>query len=173
MTRFTELPREEQRRRMEETIRTYFDGCNEADVDKMTAQFIDNAVHYFPPGLDGPWVGSRTIAENWRRLTMTIDSAWSIERFIGEPESLQALIEFTHWKPALDGYVRGSEWYKIDPETGKIAEIRAFYASAPDGRDAITLQGYDYEANQYHLEPPVARPHPDATAATATTGGRA
>ena len=168
MTRFAELPREEQRRRMEVTIRTYFDGCNEANVEKMVEQFTDDAVHYFPPGLDGPWIGSRTIAENWRRLTMTIDSAWSIERLIGEPETFQAAIEFTHWKPVRHGYVRGSEWYKIDPETGKITEIRAFYSSAPDSRDANTLEGYDYEANGYHMAPPVDRPHPEAIAVPVT-----
>ncbi|MEV7649047.1 nuclear transport factor 2 family protein [Arthrobacter sp. NPDC089319] len=167
MTRFADLPREEQRRRMEETVRTYFDGCNEADVDKMSSQFTDNAVHYFPPGLDGPWIGARAIAENWRRLVMTIGSAWSIERIIGEPESLQAAIEWTHWKTALGGYLRGDEWYKFDPETGKITEIRAFYASSADGREALTLEGYDYEANLYQMDTPVPRPHPDAVAARA------
>jgi hypothetical protein len=167
MTRFADLPREEQRRRMEETIRTYFDGCNEADVDKMAAQFTDDAVHYFPPGLEGPWTGNRTIAENWRRLVMTIGSAWSIERLIAEPESLQAIIEWTHWKTAKGGYLRGDEWYAFDPETGKITEIRAAYASAPDGRDALTMQGYDYEANNYHMAPPVHRPHPTAVKAAA------
>ncbi|MDP9936821.1 hypothetical protein J2T11_003189 [Paenarthrobacter nicotinovorans] len=161
MTRFADLPREEQRERIETTIRTYFDGCNEADVEKMTAQFTDDAIHYFPPGLNGPWVGSQTIAENWRKLTITIDSAWSIERLIGEPESLQAAIEFTHWKPARNGYVRGSEWYKFDPESGKITEIRAFYSSSADNRDANTLEGYDYEANGYRMAAPVLRPHPD------------
>ncbi|WP_314325092.1 nuclear transport factor 2 family protein [Paenarthrobacter ilicis] len=168
MTRFADLPSEEQRRRMEETIRTYFDGCNEADVDKMASQFTDEAVHYFPPGLDGPWAGNRTIAEKWRHLVLTVGSAWSIERIIAEPESLQAAIEWTHWKTALGGCLRGDEWYKFDPETGKITEIRAFYASRPDGRDGLTLEGYDYETNGYFLASPVERPHPDAVAARAS-----
>lgn len=162
MTRFADLPREKQREQMEQAIRIYFDGCNEADIEKMSAQFTEDGVHYFPPGLDGPWVGARTIAENWRNLVLKIGSAWSIERIICEPESLQAVIEWTHWKTALGGYLRGDEWYKFDPETGKISEIRAFYASSSDGRDEVTLQGYDYKANGYQLEPPVERPHPDA-----------
>ncbi|WP_314325059.1 nuclear transport factor 2 family protein [Paenarthrobacter ilicis] len=168
MTRFADLPREVQRRRMEETIRTYFDGCNEADVNKMASQFAADAVHYFPPGLEGPWIGNMTIAENWRRLVMSIGSAWSIERLIAEPESLQAVIEWTHWKTAKGGYLRGDEWYAFDPETGQITEIRAFYSSAADIRVAITLEGYDYEANGYHMAAPVDRPHPDAIAVPMT-----
>ncbi|MBD3002616.1 nuclear transport factor 2 family protein [Streptomyces sp. 5-10] len=162
MNSFADLPRATKRARMEATIRTYFDGCNEADVAKMAAQFTPDAVHYFPPGLDGPWTGNTTIGENWRRLTLTIGSAWSIERVIAEPETLQAVIEWTHWKTRPGGYLRGDEWYRFDPETGLITEIRAFYASAPDGRSEVTLEGYDYAANGFHLKPPVARPHPDA-----------
>ncbi|MBA2812838.1 nuclear transport factor 2 family protein [Streptomyces sp. KM273126] len=164
MTRFADLPREEQRTRMEATIRTYFQGCNDADVQGMAATFHPEAVHYFPPGLDGPWRGARTIAENWRALVMRIGSAWSIERLIAEPESLQAVIEWTHWKTAIGGYLRGDEWYRFDPETGLITEIRAFYAAASDGRDEVTLEGFDYEAEGYQLVPPVDRPHPDAPA---------
>ena len=162
MSRFADLSRDEQRRRMEQTIRTYFDGCNEADVDKIAGQFTDDAVHYFPPGLNGPWVGSRTIAENWRRLVLEIGSAWSIERLVGEPESLQAVVEWTHWKTSLGSYLRGDEWYAFDAETGRISEIRAFYAARADGRDEVTLEGFDYAGRGYCLQAPVARPYPEA-----------
>ncbi|GGQ35820.1 nuclear transport factor 2 family protein [Streptomyces mutabilis] len=162
MTRFDELDPAVQRVRMENTIRTYFDGCNEADVTKMASQFTSDAVHYFPPGLAGPWTGATTIAENWRRLVLDIGSAWSIERIVVEPESLQAVIEWTHWKTRLGGYLRGDEWYSFDPKTGLITEIRAFYASASDGRNEVTMQGFDYEGNGYRMTPPVERPHPDA-----------
>lgn len=162
MTKFTDLDREEQAQQMRQSIRTYFEGCNEADVEKMTGQFTDDAVHYFPPGLDGPWRGATTIAENWRRLVLTIGSAWSIERMIVEPESLQAVIEWTHWKTRTGTALRGDEWYRFDPATGKITEIRAFYASSSDGRDHVAMEGFDYAGEQYHLEPPVTRPHPEA-----------
>lgn len=162
MTRFADLDHSQQRTRMQSSIRRYFGGCNEADVDKMAAEFAPDAVHFFPPGLDGPWVGNRTIAQNWRRLTLTIGSAWTIDRMVVEPESLQAVIEWTHYKTRSGGFLRGDEWYKFDPETGLITEIRAFYASKSDGRTKVELQGYDYAANGYFLECPVDRPHPDA-----------
>lgn len=162
MTAFSALDREVQRKQIESTIRTYFDGCNEADVEKMAATFAPDAVHYFPPGIGGPWIGNRTIAENWRRLTLTQGSAWTIERLIVEPESLQAVIEWTHYKTRPGGFLRGDEWYEFDPETGLITEIRAFYAASSDGRSEVVLEGYDYEANGYNFQSPVPRPHPDA-----------
>ncbi|WP_368680682.1 nuclear transport factor 2 family protein (plasmid) [Rhodococcus opacus] len=164
MTRFADLDRGVQRKQMESTIRTYFDGCNEADVDKMAATFAPDAVHYFPPGLDGPWVGNRTIAEKWRKLTLTIGSAWTIDRLVAEPESLQAVIEWTHYKPGLGGFLRGDEWYKFDPETGLITEIRACYASSSNGRDKVELEGYDYAGQGYHLQCPVERPFREGAA---------
>jgi ketosteroid isomerase-like protein len=49
--------------RMEALIRTYFEGCNEADAEKITSCFTPDAVHYFPPGMyDGPFRGAATIA---------------------------------------------------------------------------------------------------------------
>ena len=49
---------------MEQVIRRYYDGCNEADVAKMAGCFTPDAVHYFPPGMPGgPFRGAQTIAE--------------------------------------------------------------------------------------------------------------
>ena len=36
---------------MDKLIRKYFDGCNEADIEKMVSCFTPDAVHYFPPGM--------------------------------------------------------------------------------------------------------------------------
>ncbi|MEQ3553498.1 nuclear transport factor 2 family protein [Pseudonocardia nematodicida] len=162
MTRFADLDPTVRRERMAETIRVYFDGCNEADVEKMAAQFTPEGTHYFPPGIGGPWRGNRVIAENWRRLVLTAGSAWTIDRMVVEPESLQAVIEWTHWKTRAQGYLRGDEWYVFDAETGLISEIRAYYASQSDGRDEVTLEDFDYRERGYAMEPPVVRPHPDA-----------
>ncbi|GAA2410650.1 hypothetical protein GCM10010191_19490 [Actinomadura vinacea] len=162
MTRFGDLDRATRRARMEQTLRTYFDGCNEADVDKMAACFAPDAVHYFPPGLDGPWVGNRVIAENWRNLVLTIGSAWTIDRLIAEPESLQAVIEWTHYKTELDGFLRGDEWYAFSSETGLITEIRAYYGARADDRRHVELQGFPYAERGYATTCPVPRPHPDA-----------
>ena len=150
------------RANMEATIRTYFDGCNEANVEKMRACFTDDAVHYFPPGMyGGAWRGSRVIAERWAEAVATKGSAWTIDRMICEPESHQAVIEWTHFKTAEDKMLRGDEWYIFDPAGGLISEIRAYYASPQDpGLARLELDGFDYAGRGYHLECPVPRPQP-------------
>lgn len=157
MTETTEL-----RRHMEQLIRTYFDGCNDADVDKMARCFTPDAVHYFPPGMyGGAWRGAQAIAGNWAHLVATVGSAWTIDRLICEPESHQAVIEWTHYKTADGKMLRGDEWYIFDPGSGLISEIRAYYASPQDrSLDALQLEGFDYAARGYHLTCPVPRPRP-------------
>lgn len=153
-------------KRMEETIRTYFDGCNEADAAKMTACFTPDAVHYFPPGMyGGAWRGAETIAANWVNFVATKGSAWTIDRLVAVPESYQAVIEWTHYKTAENTILRGDEWYVFDPETLLISEIRAYYASPVDrSQPELRLEGFDYEGRGYHLTCPVPRPHPSQNA---------
>jgi hypothetical protein len=149
---------------MEATIRRYFDGCNAADVDLMASCFTPDAVHYFPPGMyEGPWRGARVIAEHWARLVATIGSAWTIDRLICEPDTYQAVIEWTHYKTADGTMLRGDEWYLFDPGTGLIKEIRAYYASPQAaGLSRLELEGFPYAERGYHLRCPVPRPHPGA-----------
>ena len=144
----------------EATIRRYFDGCNEADVEKMTACFTPDAVHYFPPAAyGGAWRGGRLIAERWAEFVATKGSAWSIDRLVVAPESHQAVIEWTHFKTAEGTILRGDEWYVFDAESGLISEIRAYYASPLDPtRPLSELADYDYAGRGYALESPVARP---------------
>src|SRR3990170_4322712 len=115
---------------MDALMRRYFDGCNEADIEKMAACFTPDAVHYFPPGMySGPWRGARTIAQRWAEFVATLGSAWSIDRIVCDPDSAQAVIEWTHYKTVQDTMLRGDEWYLFDRDTGLIKEIRAYYAS--------------------------------------------
>lgn len=148
--------------RMEAMIRTYFDGCNEADVDKMAACFTRDGVHYFPPGMyGGAWRGARTIAQNWAHFVATKGSAWTIDRLVVAPDSHQAVIEWTHYKTAEGTILRGDEWYVFDEATGLISEIRAYYASPVDPtRTELRLEDFDYAGRGYHLQCPVPRPHP-------------
>jgi hypothetical protein len=147
---------------MDARIRTYFDGCNEADVEKMVACFVPAAVHYFPPGMyGGAWRGARLIAERWAASVATRGSAWTIDRMVCDPASHQAVIEWTHWKTAEGAVLRGDEWYAFEPESLLVKEIRAYYASPQDptlGR--LELDGFDYAGQGYPLDCPVPRPHP-------------
>ena len=141
---------------MEALIRTYFDGCNQADVDKIAACFIPEAVHYFPPGMyEGPFRGARKIAEKWRAAVQALGSYWTIDRLVIEPVSGQAVMEWTHFKTRSGAMLRGIEWYEFDPASGLIREIRAYYATPqpPEG-DRFELGGFDYAGRDYPLSPP-------------------
>ncbi len=125
----------------------------------MVACFVPDAVHYFPATMyGGAWRGARVIAEWWAEFGATIGSAWTIDRMVCEPESDQAVIEWTHYKTAQGTILRGDEWYVFDPESGLISEIRAYYASPQDpSRSRLELEGFDYASRGYPMQPPVRR----------------
>ena len=146
---------DEQRRaelaRMRALIETYFDGCNQADIEKMVSCFVPDAVHYFPPGMyEGPFVGARKIAEKWAYAVETFGSQWTIDSFIGDAESGRAVIEWTHIKHSQAVVLRGDEWYAFDRTSGLIGEIRAYYASPQSpALSRMELEGFDYVGRGY------------------------
>ena len=142
--------------RMEQLIRTYFEGCNEADAEKMTSCFVPDAVHYFPPDMyDGPWMSARRIAEGWQAAVDKLGSYWVIDRLVTDAERHEAVIEWSHFKTKQGVVLRGAEWYEFDDETGLIKELRAYYASPQDkGLDRLELGGMDYEGRGYSMAPP-------------------
>jgi ketosteroid isomerase-like protein len=156
---YADLTTAEKRSHMRDLITRYFDACNDADADTIAACFIPDGTHYFPPGMyGGAWRGARLIAERWAESVAARGSAWTIDRMVCEPETDQAVIEWTHYKTREGTVLRGDEWYLFDPATGLIAEIRAYYAAPQDRSLArLELDGFDYAARGYHLESPVPR----------------
>jgi hypothetical protein len=144
---------------MKALIEKYFDACNEADADKIASCWTEDGVHYFPPGMyDGPFRGNRVIADKWVGAVQNLGSVWTIDRMVCDPDSAQAVIEWTHFKTYKDTVLRGDEWYIFDRDSGLIKEIRAYYASPQDpSLDRLELGGFDYEANGYATKPPFNR----------------
>jgi hypothetical protein len=141
---------------MEQTIRTYFDGCNEADVEKIAACFTPDAVHYFPPGMyEGPFRGARKIGERWRAAVENFGSYWTVDRLLIEPVRYEAVMEWSHFKTRQGTVLRGIEWYEFDELSGLVKEIRAYYAS-PQAADlkVLELGGFDYAGRGYPAAPP-------------------
>ncbi len=140
---------------MEAHIRAYFEACNSGDPERIAAYFEPEAVHYFPPGMyGGPFRGALEIGRRWQAAVQGFGSFWTVDQFIGEPESRRAVIEWTHFKRAQDTVLRGDEWYLFS-ERGLIAEIRAYYASPQDrGLATLELGGFDYASRGYPLKAP-------------------
>lgn len=140
---------------MEATIRAYFDACNAGDAEGVARFFTPDAVHYFPPGMyGGAFRGAQTIGERWRNAVATLGSYWTIDRMLCDPETRQAAIEWTHFKRRAGVILRGDEWYIFDDQ-GRIAEIRAYYASPQDAaRERLELEGFDYAERGYPMSAP-------------------
>ena len=144
---------------MERLIRTYFDACNAADVEGIAACFVEEGVHYFPPGMyGGPFVGAKAIGEAWRSAVERVGSVWTVDQVLADPESARAVIEWTHFKTYAGTVLRGDEWYAFDRDTGLITEIRAYYASPQAADlDRLELTGFDYAGRGYPLQSPISR----------------
>lgn len=145
---------------LEATIREYFDGCNEADGAKIAACFEPDGVHYFPGGaLQGTFKGAKAIAEGWLKAVQNLGSIWTIDHIIVDASRLEAVLEWTHFKPKQGVYLRGDEWY-IFSKRGLIKEIRAYYSCVPAVPPKTHEIGdFDYRGRGYPMSPPkVNRP---------------
>jgi SnoaL-like domain len=141
---------------LEATIREYFDACNEADAAKIRACFEPEGVHYFPAGApQGSFVGAAAIANGWVAAVKNLGSIWTIDRIVVDSSRLEAVIEWTHFKPKQGLHLRGDEWYLFS-ERGLIREIRAYYACPPATAERRTheLGDFDYSGRGYPLTPP-------------------
>lgn len=141
---------------LEATIREYFDGCNESNAEKIMGCMEDDAVHYFPDGApQGTFYGAKGLAKGWQTAVQNLGSIWTIDRVIVDAPRLEAVIEWTHFKPKVGLHLRGDEWYIFSP-AGLIKEIRAYYAcpAATDPARTHGLGDFDYEARGYAITPP-------------------
>jgi hypothetical protein len=144
------------RRLLEAQVRTYFEACNEGSHDKMAAVFAPSVVHYFPPGMFGPVVGSHAIADLWRGMIQRFGSRWTIDRMVSDEQ--EVVIEWTHFQPRTREYIRGAELYEFDEE-GRITVIKAYYASPRDRSLAANeLDGYPYAQLGYPMAAPDEAP---------------
>ena len=141
---------------LEATIREYFDGCNEADAEKIMGCMEDYAVHYFPDGApQGTFSGAKALAKGWLTAVQNLGSIWTIDRIIVDESKLEAVIEWTHFKPKQGVYLRGDEWYIFSP-AGLITEIRAYYAcpTTTGAPKRHYLGDFEYEQRGYPMAPP-------------------
>jgi len=148
---------DEKYKHIEQIIKTYFEGCNEANFDKMVACFNPSAIHYFPPDMyDGPWRGADTIANRWIATVEKLGSYWTIDNLVIDTHKNEAVIEWTHFKTKLGVTLRGAEWYIFDDDTELIKELWAYYASPQDKTlKKLEIYGMDYKKRGIAISPPL------------------
>jgi hypothetical protein len=139
---------------MKQAITRYFEGCNEANVEKMLEYLSPEAVHYFPAGApQGPFIGAEAIAAGWKDAVARLGSIWTVDHMIFDESAGEAVIEWTHYKPKVETYLRGDEWYRFN-DKGLITEIRAYYACPPLQGKSHELGGFDYAGRGYPVRAP-------------------
>lgn len=130
-------------------IKTYYKGCNAADVELMMSKFADEVVHYFVD--HGKVVGAQALATYWSKVGPRTHAHWTLDHcIVQEPE---AVIEWTmQWTPRQTGtpeLLRGAEWYLFDDQD-RILEIRSyhnnFHLQHPANRE---LHDYPYGERGY------------------------
>ena len=148
---------DEKYKHIEQIIKTYFEGCNEANFDKMVACFNPSAIHYFPPDMyDGPWRGADTIANHWIATVKKLGSYWTIDNLVIDTHKNEAVIEWTHFKTKLGVTLRGAEWYIFDDDTELIKELWAYYASPQDKTlKKLEIYGMNYKKRGIAISPPL------------------
>jgi hypothetical protein len=137
---------------MERTIRDYFDACNTGSSESVQEFFTKESTHYFPEGSQfGVLRGSSAIGDCWARCVAEFGSFWTVDNFVGDPETGKAVIEWTHFKKKINHVLRGDEWYQFAPN-GKILEIKAYYASPTHpGIVEHKIGGFDYQGRGYSI----------------------
>jgi hypothetical protein len=142
--------------RMEQVIRIYIKGCNDADDEAIAACFCPDAVHYFHDS--DKWRGAATIGGNWARVVREKGNFWTVDQVLTDVERCAAVIEWTLFNGKRDRLIRGAEWYVFDQNTIRIQEIRWYRAGAPRS-DIVRqeLMDFDYAGRGYPtLEHPPA-----------------
>lgn len=142
----------ERRKVLVACVERYFEACNEANREKMYSCFADEVIHYFPPGVGGPYAGKKSIADLWITAVRTYGSHWTIDRLVADDSAVA--IEWSHFKPRISELIRGAEFYEFD-QRGLMTVIRAYYASPRDRERKVNeLEGFEYAARGFPLTPP-------------------
>ena len=117
----------------------------------------------------GPFEGTFVVNAAWRGPIgnnaapstfglANLGSIWTIDRVLVDASRLEAVIEWTHFKPKQGIYLRGDEWY-VFSRAGLIREIRAYYACPASAQPLRTheLGDFAYAERGYPLQPPPIR----------------
>lgn len=146
----------EKRARMEAHIGRYFAACNAALRQGLIDTFTVDAVHYFPANKRyGPWRGAAAIADAWIATVKHTGAIWTVDRMLIDELRDEAVIEWTQFRARSGKILRGDEWYLFDPQSGKIREVRSYFAAPEPADSTVTeLGGFDYAGRGYPLRPP-------------------
>ena len=132
-----------------DAVKAYFNACNSGDKQAFYALFEDDACHYLPKGMFGPFTDVESLYQQWRRDAEENGSYWVLDTVFADPASRTAMAEWTAVKPGQKIYFRGVDVF-VFTEEGKIREVRVYYAAPRDAAIGPNeLGGYDYQTGPW------------------------
>jgi ketosteroid isomerase-like protein len=119
-----------------ERITAYFDACESGSAAEIASHFTDDAVIYdtnirpmvSAAGIGADWVKVR---DRWMGARWTVDSILSE----GDAAAIEWSMRGTEPVTGRDFVFRGSEHYRFDARTHRIAEIRQYWTFDPEHLD--------------------------------------
>ena len=138
--------------RIEQAIKEYIRTCNGGDAEGIAANFVADAVHYFPTV--AKWSGASTIGANFSKRVRALGHFWTVDKVVVDADRHAGVLEWTQFDK--EGRIlRGVDWFVFEAASFRIQEIRA-YGAAPIQPDLERqeLRDFDYVGRGY----PMARP---------------
>ncbi|WP_349358125.1 nuclear transport factor 2 family protein [Stappia sp.] len=132
-----------------QAVEAYFRACNSGEKSAFFSLFEDNACHYLPKGMFGPFTDVESLYVQWRRDAEDNGAYWVLDTVFADPQAGTAVAEWTAVKPAQKIWFRGVDVFRF-AATGKIREVRVYYAAPRDPAIGPNeLGGYDYAAGPF------------------------
>src|SRR5580700_3148074 len=102
--------------RMEQTVRTYINACNDANPHAVAACFSPDAVHYMPVNDRGAetWRGAATIGAKFETLVKASGRCWTVDKLITDVARHVTILEWTAFNRERDKLVRGVDWFDFE-----------------------------------------------------------
>ncbi len=136
--------------RIERVIRAYVKALNDGYADGIAACFCKDAVHYFPatPKISG----ATALGVHHTNLTRGREVCWTVDQMLVDVDRCEAVLEWTRFDHNGPRYLRGVNWFVLEPDTFQLREVRCYWAAASNPDLARQeLQDFDYPKRGYPI----------------------
>jgi methyltransferase len=141
--------------KMGQVVRAYFKACYVPDAKDVAACFCPDAVHYFPGR--PKWDGAEAIGSGIEKRIRGGGGYFTVDEVLTDVARHAVALEWSRFVKDPDQIFRGLEFYKFDPATLLIREIRGYYAADFSPNVARReLADFDYAGRGYPVRPVAA-----------------
>lgn len=135
-------------KKLEHSIKRYFEACATRDAKAIAVCFAADAVHYLPhlsPLHGGTSIGNAIAGDLHNR-----GGQYFIDRILTDVDKWAAGVEWSRTFQHSDQILRGFESCEFEPASCLIREIRGYYAAPPHRALARhELLGFNYADRDY------------------------